>query len=454
MLGLQLMERFRFALWLALFTGTLLIVPATGHAQLTADNLIGDSVSSPDSPKYSDINEAIKRYQNRDVLSAEQFLESAKRKNSKLPPVGVLLAKMHLLAGNSASVRPALEKSINEDADDPEPYLLLAEDTLNSARTIEADALFDKTVSLINGYKDNAKRKRELMMRAYRGRATVAERRKKWDLAAKDLQAWLKQDPDAATAHSRLGQVMYMLDKSSEGFQHFTEARRLNDKLPSPHVLAASVYERRGQQQNALQEFTKAYKEDPTDETTLVTFAQSLIRAGELKKAEQILNKARGVSPDSFNVWLLSGVNARMSGKLDAAEEAFTRAMSLQPSSREVYNQLALLLGMQSDETKQARALQFAGTNAKLYPKNNDILVTLAWVYYERGQNSQATQILRQALQAGGQLGADAQYLVAKILAATKQKENARRILSKALTDDQGIFVQRAEAEKLLESLN
>lgn len=433
--------------------GALLAIPSISQAQLTAKSLIGDSVSSPESPKFSDINEAIKRYQNRDVLSARQFLETAKRKDSKLPPVGVLLAKMHLLSGNGAAVRPALEQSINEDADDPEPYLLLAEDTLNSARTIEADALFDKTVDLINNYNENAKRKRSLMMRAYRGRATVAERRKKWDMAEQDLKAWLEQDPDDATAHSRLGQVLYMLEKPSEGFKHFTEAVRLNEKLPNPHVLAATVYERRGEQENAIAEFTKAYRADAENETTLVTFAQSLLKADDLKKAEQILNKARSVAPESFNVWLLSGVSARMSGKMDAAEQAFTRALSLQPSSREVYNQLALLLGSQEDDGKRARALQFASTNAKLYPKNNDIMVTMAWVLYESGKSGQATQILRQALQTGGGLGADAQFLVAKILAASKQKDNARRILTSALADTQGIFVQRAEAEKLLNSL-
>lgn len=63
-------------------------------AQITTEVLIGDAVTDPGT-KYADVDEAIKRFNNRDPLGAQQFLEAALRKNPNLPPVDLLLAKMY-----------------------------------------------------------------------------------------------------------------------------------------------------------------------------------------------------------------------------------------------------------------------------------------------------------------------------------------------------------------------
>ncbi|MEN1681592.1 MAG: tetratricopeptide repeat protein [Planctomycetota bacterium] len=425
------------------------------QAQLTAKSLIGDSVSNPEDPRYADVAEAIRRFENRDVLSAEKFLEDVKEKNKKLPPVGVMMAKMYAATGNSASVRPALEKSIDTESEDPEPYLLLAETNLRANQTIEADALFDKAVSLAEKYNANPKRKRQLQIRAYSGRAAVAQRRKNWKAAEADIRVWLEQAPDDAAGLQSLGQVLCMLDQVDEGRKAFVKATEINDKLPNAFVLTATMLERRGLLTDAINEFTKAYREDPKNETTLVTFAQSLVRAGELEKANKVLKAARDAAPGSFTVWLLSGVAERMSGRPEAAERNLLQALSIQPGSREAYDQIAQLLANQEDEGDRKRALQYALTCSKVFPNSADVKVTLAWALYQNGRNREATNALRNALQTGGgALSADARLLVAKLLLAVNQTDNARRLLSSAIANETGIFVQRAEAEELLKSLN
>src|SRR4051812_14326386 len=77
-------------------------VPSHAHGQaITTTMLIGDAVDTTAIAQYTDIDEAIKRFINRDVLAARQFLESAKKKNPGLPPVDLLLAKMYFLGGNA-----------------------------------------------------------------------------------------------------------------------------------------------------------------------------------------------------------------------------------------------------------------------------------------------------------------------------------------------------------------
>lgn len=429
-------------------------LPGAASAQLTVAALIGDSVSEPDSPRYSDISEGIKRFTGNDLLSARQFLESAKRKHPKLPPVGVMLAKMHAIVGNSNAVRPALEQSINQEADDPEPYLLLAESTLQSGQTIEADALFDKAVQLVGGYDVNAKRKRKLKIRAYRGRAAVAERRGKWAGAEADLNVWIKEDPKNASAQSRLGQVLCMLDRVDEGRERFIQAKQLDANLPSPFVMTARMYERRGKQAEAITEFRKAYDDDPKDETTLVTYAQALIRGKQLTKAAQVLKTARSAVPGSANVWLLTGVTARMAGSPDNARRALQQALTLQPGNRDAYDQLAQVLAGSDDATDKALGLQYAVAATKLFPNNADSKITLSWVLFQNGRGRESTATFQNAVKSsGGAFSADSRVMVARLLIAGNRPDSAKAILQSALKEDTGIFVLRAEAEKLLATL-
>ncbi len=449
----------RLARLLALAGCALLASPeamAQPMAGLTVEALIGDSVSDTSAERYKPIGEAIGRFKNKDQVGARAFLDQAVNKNSKLPPAGVLMAKMQLLAGNSQAVRPALEQAVQEDsAADPEPFLLLAEEALSGNRTIEADALFDKAVNLIESYSANAKRKRQFQIRAYRGRAVIAERRQNWAQAEADLRKWIEQDPDEANAHQRLGQVLFMFEEDSkdrDGFKALEKAKSLNADLPDPYVSAALLYSRNGKTSRAMESFKQAFKRSKDDPTTLVSYAQALLKAGQIDKAESVLEQARNSASDSENVWLLSGVAARMGGNAESAVKHLLQAVALTPSNRDVLNQLSLALLEAPGDESQQRALQFANLNRQLNPKNPDINVTLAWVLYQNGDTANATKALQAGLR-GGALSADGSLLLAKVLLARNDKDNAKLVLQSAVKDDRGIFVGRKEAEKLLGSL-
>src|SRR5690348_2260835 len=123
--------------------GTLIAIGGTHRAQaqtITTQMLIGDAVSTDSLAKYTDVDQAIKYFINRDVLAARQFLDAAKKKDPTLPPVDLLLAKMYFLGGNAAAGRISLEKTATDSPDDPEPALLLADQALAQGRIIEADA--------------------------------------------------------------------------------------------------------------------------------------------------------------------------------------------------------------------------------------------------------------------------------------------------------------------------
>jgi tetratricopeptide (TPR) repeat protein len=452
-------RRIGLALVFATFAA-LAIVPGNVQAQgLTTQALIGDSVDTTSLARYTEVDEAIKRFMNRDVLAARQFLEAAKKKDASLPPVDLLLAKMYFIGGNAAAGKSSLEKTAADNPDDPEATLILADQALQQGRTIEADALYDKGLALTTKFNGSAKRKRNFEIRARAGHAAVAQRRKNWDTAVNDLRALLKIDPDNAAAHFRLGQTLFMLKQYQEGYAEFEQAKKLDKNMPDKDVATASMYDQLKVEDKAAQAqkfFDRALASNKTDDKTVTAYAQWLIKSGNpqsLAKAEQMLADARKANPGNLNLLILSGVAARMGQKMKPAEDYFIEALGIAPANGDVINQLALLLIGQSDTTKRERALQFAGMSSQLNSQSADAQITLAWVLYQLGRVVDAEAALRSGLQLGN-LSPDSSYLVAKILADQNKAEPAKQILKSALdTESPGIFIFRQEAQNLLTSL-
>ena len=426
------------------------------QAQITTQMLIGDAVSTDAISRYTDVDEAIKRFMNRDVLAARQFLEAAKKKDANLPPVELLLAKMYFLTNNATGGRVSLEKTAIDNPEDPEAYLILADQAMQQGRTIEADALYEKGLEMATKFNGNAKRKRNFEIRARSGRVGVSQRRKDWDTAVADLKAILQLDPENAGAHFRLGQSLFMQKQYQEGFNEFTAAKKADKNMPDPNVAAASMFDQLKIADKAQQAFDRAAAANKTDAATVTAYAQWLIRSGTpeaLTKAEAMLADARKANPGNLNLLILSGVTARMLKKMKPAEDYFVEAHGIAPGNSEVINQLALLLIEQADQAKRERALQFASMSAQLNTQSADAQITLAWILYQLARNADAEQALRSGMQLGNP-SPDSSYLVAKILAEQNRGDTAKQLLTSALENESsGIFIYKKEAQILLDSL-
>lgn len=441
--------------WIVILCGCLAVVGVAGtaDAQITTKALIEDSVPPDSIAKYTEIDEAIKRFANRDVLAARQFLDAAKKKDAKLPPVDLLLAKLYFLSGNAQAGRISLEKTALETPGDPEAYLIMADQAMQQGRTIEADALYDKALALTSKFTGNEKRKRNFEIRAHSGRAGVAQRRKDWESAVADLKALLQADPENATAHYRLGQCLFMQQQFRPGLDEFTAAKKADKNLPDPFVASALMFDQLKKPSETQQAFERAYAANKADPATLTAYSQWLIKTGAVEKAEAMLTDARTANPGNLNLYILSGVAARMVKKMKPAEDYFVAALGIAPANGDVINQLALLLIEQNDQGKRERALQFASMSAQLNNQSADAQITLAWVLYQLGRQADAEQALRNGLQLGN-LSPDSSYLVAKILHEQNRPDTAKQILTSALDNDSpGIFIYRKEAQALLDSI-
>jgi len=441
---------------------SLMATPVAAQGQMTVENLIGQAVSLSNQ-EYPEVEKAIQRFRNNDVQGALEFLQTAKERFPRLPPTYVTLAKMHMLQSqNMQAAHNLLEMTVLENPEDPEAYLMLADQAYSANRTTESDALFHMAEPLVEQFDDNAKRKRNFEVRLLAGKAAVAERRQQWDRAHELLTEWREMDPDNGLAHARLGVALFKLEKTKDAFESFTKARELNPDMPHPYVSLGKLFNqaadletveetRREKVNRARQAFERAYAEDKSDNTTR-EYAEWLMQRGELDKAAEVAGALREMTPDSAPAALLDGVVALMQDRKDYAEQAFTRALSLDPGNARANDLLALMLIESDSNSDRERALRYAQINAERFQNNSQANITKAYVLYRLGRASEAQEALQ--IGARGQLQADSAFLIAVIMAEQGQKDQAREALEQVVNQKAGLFIFRSRAEELLRELN
>jgi tetratricopeptide (TPR) repeat protein len=418
----------------------------------TVKNLIGDAVSLSNQ-EYPEVESAIQRFKNSDLVGAREYLEQAKQKYPKLPPVDLLLAKLMVFNRNGDQGRVLLEQTVTNHPNDPEAYLLLADLAFAEGRTTEAQALFEKAKGLVDAFNENEKRKQAFQIRVLAGTSAVHERRQQWNEAIALLTQWAKIDPDSAAAHTRLGITQFRLKKPAEALAEFEKARQLEPTSGHPDIMLGQLFTQEQNLPEARKHFEQAFKADGKNEATARAYAEWLVQQNELDKAQQVAAEMRKNAPSSVAALMLDGLIAKMRNQPDAAEEALTKVLSLDPSNAGATNLLALILSESSNPAQQEKALRYAQMNAERFQGNAQANITLAWILSKLNRPTESDAFLTKAIQAGN-LNADSAYLVARILVAKNQKDNAAKALEQVLTQaGAGMFMYRKEAEALLTEL-
>jgi Tfp pilus assembly protein PilF len=428
---------------------------ATNQTGLTAESLIGDAVSFANR-EYPEIDSAILRFRNGDLQGSLDYLKQAKEKYPKLPPIDITMAKIQLAYRNAKGVRFLLERVIVQHPDDPEAYLLLADQAFMAGRIADADALFAMADPKVQKFDENQRRKKNFVVRVIAGKSAIAERRQQWEKARELLEKWIEIDSDSSAAHQRLGVTLFKLKESREALEEFTKARELNPEgVSHPFVMLGQLFAQVNDNVNAQKSYEKAYKQDTSDPKVAQAFAIWLIQEEDLDQARAVASTLREQSPDSVTALLLDGIVAQMQGDSKHSEQTLTKVLSIDPSNETATNILALLLIESEDNAARERALRYAQVNAELNEASVQANVTLGWVLFKLNRGKEAQASLQKGTRSGQlQLQPDSAYLVAKIMSEQEgANERVVQMLEQVLKQKRGIFLFRSEAEKLLKEL-
>jgi tetratricopeptide (TPR) repeat protein len=441
------------AAWLAGIFVAAVVSASPAQAQVTAQTLIGKAVSDESATK--EVTNAITRFRDRDIDGCRAILERARTNNAKLPPPGVMMAMLWLSVNQLGPARAELEDSAVKFAGDPEPYLMMGDLAFQDRRITDASVLFDKATVLTNEYVDNPKRKRDFEIRCAAGSAAVAEARKQWEVAQGHLTKWLELDPDNASAHQRMGIVLFQLNKPTEALQQFRDAKKLDEKAVQPELAMARLYDDSKKRETAKKLIDAAVQAAPKDPAVLLAAAQWFLGQNDLENAKKIADDALKLDAKSLEGRVVRGAIARVARDYPTAEKYFYEAHVQSPGNFPASNSLALVLIESPDRDSQQRALEMAEANVAMHregsPQQVNALTTLAWVYYKLGRREDAEKILAQITQ-NNLLTTDGAYYVAKLLSDRGERDRAQKILEEVLANEP-MFATRPDAQDLLAKL-
>lgn len=442
---------------MAVVTLTALVSCATHDgvclAQVTVRTLVGKAV--PDDATEREIGQAIGRFRDRDIDGCRDILERARANDPKLPPPGVMMAMLWLSVNQLGPARLELDATAVRYPADPEPFLMLGDLAFRDRRLTDAAVLFDRATLLTGEFAENPKRARDFQIRVAAGNAAVAEARRQWELARTHLAAWLDLDPDSASAHQRMGIVLFQLGNPDEALARFREARNLDEKAVHPELALARLYDDAKDRERARRLVEAALASSGQDAAVQLAAAQWYLGRGDLEAATKAATTALELDPDDVEAKIARGAIARMARDYASAETFFNAAHVQSPGNFQASNSLALVLVESADEAARRRALELAEVNVATHrdgtPHQIAALTTLAWISYKLGRREAAEKILEQ-ISRNNALTPDGAFYVAKILADRGERERARKILEEVLSNEP-MFATRPDAVDLLGTL-
>jgi tetratricopeptide (TPR) repeat protein len=430
------------------------------------NDLAASPAAATTTQEMPEVKDAADKFSHRDVDGAVKLLKEAAKKNSELPPAWVIIAQWFLQTNNGQAAHNALERATVDTPNDPEAYSILGQNAIQQRAVAEARLLYEKANGLMAGFNGGAKRKMALQSSITSGLAMTDELRENWAAAQKELEDLLKLDPKStatnAAALQQLAQCLFQQKDVDGALARLKEAAKLDPSILTPEATIALYYHAAHDEKQeviAQQWMVKALTAAPRDLNTRIVAAQWAWETNQLEVAKKQAAAALQLDAKSLKAKLLCGLIALFQKDYKAAEDYFESAFNQAPKEYGASNDLALAL-IEQDEAKRDKALQYAETNVRQYPKWPEGHSTYGWVLYKLGRLDEAVRELDTSLNlSGGAFDADNAYYRARVLADLGKRDNnpqqlanARRLLEDALRTT-APFAKRDEAKELLQQL-
>ena len=253
--------------------------------------------------------------------------------------------------------------------------------------------------------------KNEMVLRQSAESLTLLERSEQ---AVAEIDAALARTPDSAALHELRGIVLLRANQLDEARLAFEKAASLDDGAARPLAGLASIDAIQGDSSRAIEQFDRAYLLDPTGGGEYAySAAQLVLASNDTAGAEARLRDIVRRNPNIIGArndlaWILSEKGQDLDLALELAEDAYRRNPS---------------------------------------PK---VLDTLGWVYFKRGEITQAVDLLEMSA-AQQPDSASVLYRLGAALTASGDENRAREMLQRALVTEN--FPEVDDARRVLAQL-
>ncbi len=430
--------------------------PVKRQAPQADPNAASQPKTTGDAPQFTPeeetkYNEALECFNRQDVGGALKALQELTANNPAARPPRLIMARWFMELKNVQAMRASFELATEESPEDPEAYYCLAETALSDGELTATELLVRKGDELLAKYNANPTRKKSMIELSYKLKLAYADSRKRWPEAQEAILGLIKLNGETAELDRAYARVLFQQEQDDKARETFQRADKIakGEGLPAEAAMA-QLYASRGDAANAKRSLDAALKSYPTSTPVLLLSIADALGEGNLDAAWSLVQKLYQTDK-GVDVLKTYGKVALFRSDYVKAEAAFQEAVRQSPLDAEATSGLALALCEQEDKEKRNRAVQYAAGNLQKQARNRDFLATFGWTLYKAGQLEDAMKVLQQSA-ADGQVNAASAYYLAVILNEKGQKDAAIQLLKAALSTEPP-FVKRAEATKLLSSL-
>ena len=397
---------------------------------------------------------AFEKFHRSDVAGALDDLRRLAASDPKMIPPRLILAQWYTNLKNPSAVHLSLEKAVEESPDDPEAYILLAENGLRQGEWAAAGLLLGRAEELLNDGRvwANPSRRDRLELLLLKNKVVLNQARENWREMQRSLGELWKRGEKTPETCRLVGVSYFHLAEPAKARQWFAQAHKMSPETEfSADLMMARLSLAAGDRAAAEQALEEARKNEPNAPEVLNMSLVMALDSGDLNRVKALAEKLE--SADAANPATLKacGIASLYLEDYSHAEALFTEALRLQPGNPEVVNGLALALCEQNDAEKTRQAVRHATENLQRQGRNPEYMATLGWALYKAGQRDQALSLLQQSA-AEGRVSSQTAYYLAEVLNAGGKTDDARELLNASVSGG-APFTKQAAAQNLLRHL-
>lgn len=260
-------------------------------------------------------------------------------------------------------------------------------------------------------------------------RASLALEAEDWSLA-RNLYQQLLDDPDyTQEAYFFLGQLAELQERYPDALEWYAkvtgETYRLQARIREALVLA---HQKRLDESLELLDSLASEGSDAEVEAILAR-GQILADAGKVEQAFKAYDNGLERLPDNDRLRYARALLAADQGRLDMAEKDLRSLIKQNPNDPQALNALGYTLAEQTDRYQEA--FELISRAYKLAPDDAAVEDSMGWVKYRLGENQEALEHLRRALDL--QFDPEIAAHLGEVLWVTGSHDQAMKVWNKAI---------------------
>lgn len=323
---------------------------------------------------------------------AEQLLKEGIRQNHKSFKLRFALSALYMTTGRADQTLAVLEECLKLEKDPANPDVLHTKNSLAQFYLARQDV--DKALAYVSEVlKESPKN-----IDANFIKGTISLKKRDGIQAVAAFRTVVNERPQFIPGHISLAEAHAVNNEMNLAFDTLQNALKIQPDSRDVVRAMARLYAIQKDFKNAESRYRKLLEREPKDLEVRADLGDLMMRAGDVRRAEGEYLEIKRLAPDHPLGYVKLSAAYRAQKRWDKAVNELEAAMKIQPENWSVINDLAVMLGDYGDGKKDlARALALAEKAQSLSPDNPNVMDTVGWIHYRRGDAARAIQWLAKA---------------------------------------------------------